>query len=80
MRDRKIFHLTEKLTYTDTVNVVIYGEPKTKSSLVKLFSISQVVQCQSNSTLESQSQIHSQKRHMWVPQTIAYGAFDWEFG
>ena len=34
---------------------------------------------ESKSILESQSQNHSQKRRIQVPQTIAYGVFDGEF-
>ena len=34
----------------------------------------------SNSTLESQSQNHSQKHRMLSPKTLAYGVFDCNFG
>ncbi len=34
----------------------------------------------SNSTLESQSQNHSQKLRMLLPKTLTYGVFDCDFG
>ena len=35
---------------------------------------------ENSSTLESQSQNHSQKLHMMSPKTLTYGVSDWDFG